>query len=74
MPYYEYRCEQCGEEFEIVASIKEKTAGLDPECPKCHAKMTRQVITAGVVLRGGGGAPLAMPMPGCGPSAGPGCC
>ena len=72
MPFYDYRCEKCGEVFEVRASIKEKVAGLKPECPQCHARETRQVITAGLVLhsRGGGSGSLS----GCGPGAGPGCC
>ena len=52
MPFYAFQCEQCGEAFDVRASIKEKEAGLKPECPKCHHKKTRQVITAGLVIRG----------------------
>ena len=72
MPIYNFQSEQCGETFDVRASFKEKEAGLDPECPKCHTKTTRQVITAGLVIRGSDGASLALP--GCGPNAGPGCC
>ncbi len=72
MPYYAYRCDKCGEAFEVRASFQEKEAGLAPECPRCHAQGARQVVTAGLVLRGsnGGGASPS----GCGPNAGPGCC
>lgn len=35
MPVYEFRCEGCGRKFDIVASLKEKEAGLEPVCPKC---------------------------------------
>ncbi len=72
MPFYNFQCEQCHETFDVRASIKEKEAGLEPECPKCHSKTTRQVITAGLVLRGSNGSRIALP--GCGPDAGPGCC
>jgi len=72
MPYYEYRCEQCGEEFEVRATFKEKEAGLDPECPKCRVRKARQLLTAGLVLRGSGGETISPSC--CGPSAGPGCC
>jgi len=72
MPFYAFQCEQCGEAFDVRASIKEKEAGLKPECPKCHQKKTRQVITAGLVIRGSDGASLSLP--GCGPNAGPACC
>jgi putative FmdB family regulatory protein len=72
MPFYAFRCEQCDETFEVRASIKEKEAGLTPECPQCQGKKTRQLISAGLVIRGGDGASLALPS--CGPDAGPGCC
>lgn len=72
MPFYDFQCEQCEEVFEIRATFKEKEAGLKPECPKCHSKKTRQMITAGLVIRGADGASLTLPT--CGPNAGPGCC
>ena len=72
MPLYDYHCQKCDEVFEIRASINEKEAGLKPQCPECHSQKTRQVITAGLVIRGGDGASLSFP--GCGPNAGPGCC
>jgi putative FmdB family regulatory protein len=72
MPLYNFQCKQCSEVFEVCATFKEKEAGLEPECPKCQSKETRQIITAGIVLRGNGGASLSLPF--CGPSAGPGCC
>ncbi len=72
MPIYAFQCEQCAEVFEIRASFKQKEAGLEPECPKCHGQQARQIITAGLVIRGSDGASLALP--GCGPDAGPGCC
>lgn len=72
MPFYAFRCEQCDEAFEVRASIKEKEAGLTPECPKCHSQKARQVISAGLVIRGGDGTGLSFPA--CGPNAGPGCC
>jgi putative FmdB family regulatory protein len=74
MPYYAYRCEKCGEAFEIRATFAEKEAGLNPECPKCHVREARQVLTAGMMLRGGGGDGAASSGGCCGPSAGPGCC
>ena len=72
MPLYDFLCEDCDELFEIRASIKEKEAGLKPGCPKCHSKKTRQVITAGLVIRTRDG--ISLPLPSCGPNAGPGCC
>ena len=72
MPLYDFECKQCGEVFEILASFKEREAGLEPECPQCHSKDTLQVVTAGLVIRGSDGASLSLPA--CGPNAGPGCC
>lgn len=72
MPYYDFRCEACDEAFEIHASIKEKENGLEPVCPNCGSKKTRQMITAGLLIRGGNGRDLILPA--CGPNAGPGCC
>lgn len=72
MPIYNFQCEQCNEILEVRATIKEKEAGLEPECPKCLGKETKQMITAGLVLRGNNGKSLTLPD--CGPNAGPGCC
>lgn len=39
MPIYEYACEQCGNEFELLVRGKEKAA-----CPKCESvKLERRV-------------------------------
>ena len=73
MPLYEYQCADCETPFEVRATFKEKEAGLQPLCPKCHSKATRQVLTSTFLVRhGGDGASLDMPM--CGPNSGPGCC
>ncbi|MCJ7661353.1 MAG: zinc ribbon domain-containing protein [Anaerolineales bacterium] len=72
MPFYNYYCEKCEEVFEIRASFEEKDAGLEPECPKCQSKNTRQVITAGLLIHGNGG--TSLPLSSCDPNAGPGCC
>jgi putative FmdB family regulatory protein len=72
MPLYDFQCEDCDEIFEVRASIREKEAGLKLECPKCHRRKTRQVITAGLMIRSRDDASLSFPA--CGPNAGPGCC
>jgi len=72
MPYYDYRCATCGAVFEVQASIKEKQAGLNLECPQCHAREVRQLITAGLVIRSSSGDSQLLSR--CGPNAGPGCC
>jgi putative FmdB family regulatory protein len=72
MPFYDFQCKKCSEAFEVRASFKEKEAGLEPECPACHSKETRQVITAASLVRGRDGAALSLPS--CGPAGGSGCC
>ena len=71
MPLYVFECDNCGCVFDIRASIQEKGAGLRPDCPKCHSPKTHQVITAGTVMRGGGGAGSSGSW--CGPNSGRGC-
>lgn len=73
MPFYDFQCEECGRRFEVHASIQQKMAGLEPECPRCHSPKVRQLVTAGLVIRGGSG-PDSSGLSGCGPLAGPGCC
>lgn len=71
MPVYVYRCEDCGERFDVRASFAEKQAGLEPMCPACEGRRVKQVLTAGLLIRSGGGSGAPA---GCGPSAGSGCC
>ena len=73
MPLYDFHCEQCETKFEVRASIKEKQAGLQPECPTCHSHVVRQVVTAGLVLHGSDGGSLPSYGPTCGCGSG-GCC
>ncbi len=73
MPVYEYQCQHCKAVFEVRATFKEKDAGLEPECPQCHRKQARQLLSSGLFLRRSeDGATLDVPM--CGPGSGPGCC
>ena len=70
MPIYMFHCQECGQGFEVRASIKEKEAGLKPACPQCSSQVVQQVLTAGLVLHGG---KISAPSS-CGPNAGLGCC
>jgi putative FmdB family regulatory protein len=52
MPTYEYRCQECKQEFEQTQSVKE-----DPikTCPKCGKDSAQRLISSGnFILRGGG--------------------
>lgn len=77
MPMYDFRCKNCGHAFTVRASFKEKDAGLQPECPVCHAVEAQQVLTAGVFIgqaAGGSSLPLPMMGGGAGCGCGPGGC
>jgi putative FmdB family regulatory protein len=52
MPIYEYVCQACGAESEIMQKLSEPPA---KECPVCHKKKLKKSISAaGFRLSGGG--------------------
>lgn len=52
MPTYEYRCPQCGNEFEKFGKMSDPPV---TECPQCHAEATRKISGgAGLVFKGSG--------------------
>lgn len=52
MPTYEYRCQDCKEEFELYQSVKDAPAKT---CPKCGKETAQRLISSGnFILRGGG--------------------
>ena len=73
MPFYAFECEQCHEVFDVRATIKEREAGLQPECPNCHDMHVKSLITAGLVVHGSDGGSLSAAGPACGCGSG-GCC
>jgi putative FmdB family regulatory protein len=73
MPFYAFQCEECGQTFDIRATIQEKEAGLTPECPHCKSIHSRQVMTAGIALHGSAAFESTRPSS-CPPFSGPGCC
>ncbi len=52
MPVYEYRCEECGKRFDIIATLTEKEAGLNPVCPECGGNKVEQVFGRFMVIGG----------------------
>lgn len=44
MPVYEFYCEDCEKKFEVVATLQEKEAGLNPICPICGGSQVHQVF------------------------------
>ncbi len=44
MPMYEYRCEGCGEQFEIVQSVHARPE--DTVCPHCKARKATRLLSS----------------------------
>ncbi|HEX9934870.1 MAG TPA: FmdB family zinc ribbon protein [bacterium] len=52
MPAYDYRCEQCGNEFEAFQRITEEPLSA---CPKCGGRVKRLISTGvGLIFKGTG--------------------
>ena len=52
MPTYEYKCRECGHEFEIVQSFTDNAL---KKCPSCKKMQLRKVFSApGVTFKGSG--------------------
>ena len=52
MPSYEYICQNCGYEFELIQKMSDPPRKL---CPRCHKKVTRKVgAGAGILFKGSG--------------------
>lgn len=52
MPVYEYKCDDCGKRFDIVATLMEKEAGLNPVCPGCGGIKVHQIFGRFTVIGG----------------------
>ncbi len=51
MPIYEYRCPECGHEFEKLVRLSARPPG----CPECdHDEVKKMVSAASFSLKGGG--------------------
>ncbi len=51
MPIYEYRCENCEKQFEMLQKI---TAEPLTECPDCGGPVHKLVSSTSFILKGGG--------------------
>jgi len=52
MPIYEYRCEACGHEFEVMQKISDKPVR---KCESCGRQKAKRIISqTSFVLKGGG--------------------
>jgi putative FmdB family regulatory protein len=43
MPVYEYRCEQCGEGFEVF--VRSPSQQADSTCPNCGSERVKKAIS-----------------------------
>lgn len=43
MPIYEYRCEKCGENFDLF--LRSATEEPEPKCPKCGSTDVNRAIS-----------------------------
>jgi putative FmdB family regulatory protein len=51
MPTYTYRCNKCGEEYEVVRSMSDPPL---KRCKKCRGALRRTFHPVGIVLKGSG--------------------
>ncbi len=64
MPLYEYRCEECGEQFELRRSMQ---ASDDPAaCPQCAGEHTKRQISLFISVNKGSQAASSGGGCGCG--------
>lgn len=72
MPIFEFYCEDCNREFELLVAVKEQ-----PECPSCQSnRLEKLMSTSAARVSAGGALPIAgadCPPPEAGPCR-PGCC
>ncbi len=51
MPIYEYRCTECGHQFEVHQSFSDAPLQV---CPNCQGKLRKVFHPAGVIFKGSG--------------------
>lgn len=51
MPLYEYRCKQCGHQFEKIQSF---SAPDEQECPVCKGEVERLISAPAIQFKGSG--------------------
>jgi len=55
MPIYEYKCSDCGSEFELLRSLSQ--SDQEAECPSCHKPARRKLSTFACFSTTEGGVP-----------------
>ena len=51
MPFYEYKCDECGHQFEVLQSINAEPIEL---CEKCGSNVRRIIFPSAIVYKGSG--------------------
>ena len=52
MPIYEYQCQSCGHELEVLQKVSDPPLS---ECPECHREaLQKKISAAGFRLKGSG--------------------
>lgn len=72
MPIYEYACQDCGQQFELLVRSDTRL-----ECPQCHSTQLDKQLSVFATGQGGGDPLPAMaagPCGSCGHPDGPGSC
>lgn len=72
MPIYEYACEECGTEFELLVRSDTRL-----ECPTCQSTQLEKQLSVFATAESPSGAAAALPMGPCGSCGhpdGPGAC
>ena len=54
MPIYEYKCENCGHEFEEMLHFSERDNPINAPCPTCAGKIHLKMSLGSFHLKGGG--------------------
>ena len=64
MPIYEYACEKCGRQHEVVRKVSDKPL---TRCPSCKGKLTRLLSPSAFQFKGTGWYVTDYPKKGSGP-------
>ncbi|HEY1406000.1 MAG TPA: FmdB family zinc ribbon protein [Spirochaetota bacterium] len=51
MPTYDYKCDKCGDTFEIFQSMNDEPLSI---CEKCGGSIRRLFSAAGIIFKGSG--------------------
>lgn len=72
MPIFEYQCNSCGREFEVLV----RSASPVPACPDCSGTQLRKKLSAFAAITGTQSAQAELPAAcqSCGNPGGPGAC